>query len=90
MKEKNEMAFIGITNIDQAFATEQQRDKLYDKIKKLAGLEKSNYICTVKNKLISTAKTVVSLVDEGISKWVDGNLSDKQIEKVVVLVYYIQ
>ena len=84
------MAFIGISNIDQAFATQQQRDKLYDKIKKLAGLQKSNYICTVKNKLISTAKSVVSLVDEGISKLVECTLPDKQVEKLVVLVYYIQ
>ena len=84
------MAFIDITNIDQAFATEQLRDKLYDKIKKLTGLEKSNYICNVKNKLISTAKTVVRLVEDSILKWVEGNLPDKQIEKVVVLVYYIQ
>jgi hypothetical protein len=84
------MAFINITNIDQAFATEQLRDKLYDKIKKLSGLERSNYICNVRNKLICTAKTVVSLVDDSILNWVEGKLPDKQIEKVVVLVYYIQ
>jgi len=32
----------------------------------------------------------MSLVDDGISRWVEGILPDKQIEKLIVLVYYIQ
>jgi hypothetical protein len=35
VKTKNEAAFVQITNIDQAFATEQSRCKLYKKINKL-------------------------------------------------------
>jgi hypothetical protein len=35
VKAKNEAAFLQITNIDQAFATEQSRVKLYKKLTKL-------------------------------------------------------
>lgn len=38
VKTKNEAAFLPINNIDQAFATEQSRCKLYKKINKLTEL----------------------------------------------------
>jgi hypothetical protein len=38
VKSKNEAAFLEISNIDQAFATEQQRVKLYRKLTKLTEL----------------------------------------------------
>ena len=38
VKAKNEAAFLKIVSIDQAFATEQSRSKLYKKIKNLPKL----------------------------------------------------
>lgn len=50
------MAFIQINNIDQAFATEQTRVKLYKKLVNLSELERSKYVMAIKQKLITTAK----------------------------------
>lgn len=62
VKGKNEAAFIEITNIDQAFATEQSRAKLYRKLTHLTELERSKYASVVKNKLIATARANKVLV----------------------------
>lgn len=62
VKGKNEAAFIEITNIDQAFATEQSRAKLYRKLTHLTELERSKYAAVVKNKLIATARANKTLV----------------------------
>ena len=66
VRSKNEAAFLKITNIDQAFVTEQNRSKLYNKIISLSQLDHSLYISTIKQKLISTSLNVKRIVEEGI------------------------
>lgn len=89
VKTKNEAALVEITNIDQAFATEQSRAKLYKKINRLTELEKSKYVGTIKSRLISIALGNKRMVEEGLRRWVEGKLADKQIEKLAVMIYFM-
>ncbi len=77
VKEKNEVAFIQIHNIDQAFATEQTRVKLYKKLVNLTQLEKSKYVMAIKQKLITTAKINKSHIQKGIIRWISQELTAK-------------
>jgi hypothetical protein len=79
-----------IDNIDQAFATEQARAKLYKKINKLPELEKSKYVCTIKSKLVSIARGNREMVQERMELWAEGKLQDKHVEKLAVMVYFME
>jgi hypothetical protein len=90
VKAKNEAAFLEISNIDQAFATEQSRVKLYRKLSKLTELDRSKYIATIRNRLVATSRANKTLVETGLRAWTSGELDDKQVEKLVFMVYFVE